>query len=152
MWRDAPATDGEGLCENRRARFSAGAAHFVWDDTAVSRGLRFEGLKRAKGLRAGLTWDIVKQLRGITDRKILLKGIVTHEDAKLCLEQEGREHLNFSTWDELEADEREELREEVWEEVEEGEMPLWFYLPLHPEARLSEADERALQAWGTGGE
>ncbi len=46
----------------------------------------FEGLERARGLRAGLTWDIVKQLRGITDRKILLKGIVTREDAKLCLE------------------------------------------------------------------
>ncbi len=46
----------------------------------------FEGLKRAGGLRAGLTWDIVKWLRSITDRKILLKGIVTREDAKLCLE------------------------------------------------------------------
>ena len=32
-----------------------------------------------------LTWEIVKRLRDVTDRKILLKGIVTHEDAKLCL-------------------------------------------------------------------
>jgi len=46
----------------------------------------FEGLKRSGGLRAGLTWDSVKRLRGITDRKLLLKGIVTGEDAKLCLE------------------------------------------------------------------
>ena len=45
-----------------------------------------EGLKRAGGLRAAMTWEIVKQLRDITDRKILLKGIVTREDAKLCLE------------------------------------------------------------------
>ena len=47
----------------------------------------FDGLKRAPGLRAGLTWDIVRQLRSITDKKILLKGIVSREDAKLCLEQ-----------------------------------------------------------------
>ncbi len=45
----------------------------------------FEGLKGRGGLAPDLTWDIVKRLRGITDRKILLKGIVTHEDAKLCL-------------------------------------------------------------------
>ena len=33
-----------------------------------------------------MTWDSVKRLRGITARKLLLKGIVTGEDAKLCLE------------------------------------------------------------------
>ncbi len=33
-----------------------------------------------------LTWDLVDKLRGITDMKIVLKGIVTHEDARLCLE------------------------------------------------------------------
>jgi len=45
----------------------------------------FEGLKGGGGLATDLTWDIVKQLRSITDRTILLKGIVTHEDAELCL-------------------------------------------------------------------
>jgi len=60
---------------------------------------------------------------------------------------EAREHLNFSTWDEYDADERAELLEEAWEEVEEGEMPLWFYLPLHPEARLSDADKSLLRDW-----
>ncbi len=60
---------------------------------------------------------------------------------------EGREHLNLSRWDDYDAEEQGELREEMWEEVEEGEMPLWYYLPLHPEARLT-ADERAtLRAW-----
>lgn len=33
------------------------------------------------------------------------------------------------------------------EEVEEGEMPLWFYLPLHPEARLSAEDRAVLREW-----
>jgi hypothetical protein len=26
-------------------------------------------------------------------------------------------------------------------------MPLWFYVPLHPEARLSDADRESLHAW-----
>ena len=61
--------------------------------------------------------------------------------------EEGREHLNFSAWNRLDAGERAEAIEEVWEEVEEGEMPLWFYLPLHPEARLSPDDMERLEAW-----
>ena len=31
--------------------------------------------------------------------------------------------------------------------VEDGDMPLWYYLPLHPEADLSEDDKRVFQAW-----
>ncbi len=50
---------------------------------------------------------------------------------------EGREHMNFSEWD------REQKHaDEAAEMVEKGEMPPWFYLPAHPEARL-DADERA---------
>lgn len=63
---------------------------------------------------------------------------------------EGREHMNFSDWQGYDADEREDLREEVWEEVEEGHMPPWFYLPLHAEAELEEADRRLLRAWSQG--
>ena len=52
---------------------------------------------------------------------------------------EGREHFNVSDWDrpDQEGDEAAEL-------VEEGEMPLWFYLPLHPEAQLSDAEKQRL--------
>jgi hypothetical protein len=60
---------------------------------------------------------------------------------------EAREHMNFSTWNDYDEDERSELLEEVWEEVEDGDMPLWFYLPLHPEAKLSDADKQLLQSW-----
>ena len=42
---------------------------------------RFEGLNQP-----ALTWDVVKRLRDITSMRILLKGIVTAEDAALCLE------------------------------------------------------------------
>ena len=29
-------------------------------------------------------------------------------------------------------------------------MPLWYYVTLHPDARLSEADRALLQAWSRG--
>ena len=67
---------------------------------------------------------------------------------------EAREHLNFSTWGRYDQEEREENLEEIAEVLEEGEMPPWFYLPLHPDARLSPADLAAVRAWtgdGTAG-
>lgn len=64
---------------------------------------------------------------------------------------EGREHLNFSTWDQNDAEDRAEIVEEIWEEVAKGAMPMPNYLRLHAEARLSEADLAALKAWTGGG-
>ncbi len=61
--------------------------------------------------------------------------------------EEGREAVNYSTWNRLSVGDRRELLEESWEETEEGEMPLWFYLPLHPEAKLSAADLALLEQW-----
>ncbi len=60
---------------------------------------------------------------------------------------EGREELNFSTWNRYSPKKRDKMIKEIWEEVEEGEMPPWFYLPLHPEARLSESDRVVLKEW-----
>lgn len=60
---------------------------------------------------------------------------------------EGREELNFSTWDRLSAEDRAEAIRKSWETVDDGEMPPWFYLPLHPEARLSADDRALLRAW-----
>lgn len=52
---------------------------------------------------------------------------------------EGREHMNLSEWDreQKHADEAPEM-------VEEGEMPPWFYLPLHSEAKLSAEEKEQL--------
>ena len=61
--------------------------------------------------------------------------------------EEAREHLNFSTWTSRNSEWQEHHREECWEEVEEGEMPLWFYIPLHSEAALSDADLKTLREW-----
>ncbi|MCZ6677543.1 MAG: alpha-hydroxy acid oxidase [Candidatus Poribacteria bacterium] len=38
--------------------------------------------------RATLTWDIIHKLREVTGMKIVVKGIVTREDAKLCLKHD----------------------------------------------------------------
>ena len=60
---------------------------------------------------------------------------------------EGREYLNFSEWESYSIQEKAEDLEEIWEDVEEGEMPLWYYLPLHPEARLSDKDMETIKNW-----
>jgi hypothetical protein len=52
---------------------------------------------------------------------------------------EGREHVNFSDWGRYS-----EEAEEFAEVIREGEMPLPIYLPLHPEARLSAAEQQQL--------
>lgn len=65
--------------------------------------------------------------------------------------REGREEINYSTWGRYTAEERAEKREETWHEVEEREMPLSFYLLMHPKARLSGADQEVLRAWALGG-
>jgi len=67
---------------------------------------------------------------------------------------EGRDHLNFSTWEIYDEDERIENLEEIMEVIEDGEMPPWFYLPLHPEAELDDRDREILNRWiadATGG-
>jgi hypothetical protein len=52
---------------------------------------------------------------------------------------DGRRHLNFSEWDKPQ-----EHSGDVAEQIKEGEMPPWFYLPMHSNARLSDADRQTL--------
>jgi hypothetical protein len=61
--------------------------------------------------------------------------------------KEGRKELNFSTWNKYTSSKQAKKLKEVGEEVEEGEMPLWIYLPTHPNAKLSSEDRKVLQAW-----
>ncbi len=61
--------------------------------------------------------------------------------------EEAREHLNFSAWEQYPEKRQMHKLEEIWEEVEEGEMPLWFYVPLHSEAKLSDQDCQILRDW-----
>lgn len=52
---------------------------------------------------------------------------------------EGRRKVNFSEWDRPQKEAPESAKA-----VREGEMPPWFYVALHPDARLSAEDTRAL--------
>ena len=51
----------------------------------------------------------------------------------------GRQHLNFSEWDQPNED-----FEEIEEVISRGEMPLSDYLLMHPEADLSAAEKQQL--------
>ena len=59
--------------------------------------------------------------------------LVTHDI------EEARLKMNFSEWD---LPQREAMQ--ATEEIEKGSMPLPIYLPLHPEARLSESEKQEL--------
>lgn len=52
---------------------------------------------------------------------------------------EARSNLNFSEWDQPQRSAFEAARE-----VEEGNMPLPMYVPLHPEAKLTDAEKQEL--------
>ncbi len=51
----------------------------------------------------------------------------------------GRSHLNFTEWDKPQKH-----ADHVANEVKQGDMPPWFYLPMHPAARLTDAEKQAL--------
>jgi len=56
--------------------------------------------------------------------------------------EEGREHFNVSEWGRPGKNDGDEAAGML----REGEMPPWYYRPAHPEARLSDAESRALVA------
>lgn len=52
---------------------------------------------------------------------------------------EARKNMNFSEWDRKQRN-----AHEAPDQVEEGEMPPWFYVPMHPEAKLSSEEKAQL--------
>jgi len=61
--------------------------------------------------------------------------------------REGRAELNFSTWNQYNTQRQGKKLQESWKEVSEGDMPPWYYLPVHRHARLSAEDRMALRTW-----
>lgn len=61
--------------------------------------------------------------------------------------KEGKEHLNFSEFATYSTKKQDHKLEETSEEVEEHEMPLSSYTIVHPEAKLTEEQILALEAW-----
>jgi Haem-binding domain len=65
--------------------------------------------------------------------------------------REARKHMNLSVWDGYSPKKQAKHREEIPEEVDEGNMPPWYYLLLHRDARPSDADREILRAWAESG-
>lgn len=63
---------------------------------------------------------------------------------------EGRQELNFSTWAQLPAQKQAKKLGEIAEELEGNDMPPWFYVPMHAEAKLTDAERQQLIAWAKG--
>src|SRR5262245_7649283 len=61
--------------------------------------------------------------------------------------RKGRSRMNLSEWGDADEDEKKTDKENSWEQIEAGEMPPWFYLPLHPDARLDERKKAILKKW-----
>ncbi|HEY0882144.1 MAG TPA: heme-binding domain-containing protein [Archangium sp.] len=61
--------------------------------------------------------------------------------------KDGRKHLNFSEWQGYEDGRKLKKLEETAEEVGEGEMPIPGYSALHAEAKLTDAEKKAIVEW-----
>jgi hypothetical protein len=59
----------------------------------------------------------------------------------------GRARMNLSEWGGADEAERTTDREVSRDQINEGNMPPWFYLPMHPDARLSAHEKDVLKAW-----
>jgi hypothetical protein len=56
---------------------------------------------------------------------------------------EGRERVYFSVWTSYNAEQKAHILDEITETVETKEMPLKGYIPMHPEADLTDAQRKA---------
>lgn len=61
----------------------------------------------------------------------------------------GRAELNYSTWQQYDARRQQKKMKETIETLNEGEMPPWYYLTIHRDARL--ADLQAILRWAQAG-
>ncbi len=61
--------------------------------------------------------------------------------------EEGRGHLNFSTWNRNDPRRQARKAMEIAEQVDENEMPPRLYTPLHPSARLTAQERQQIVDW-----
>lgn len=59
----------------------------------------------------------------------------------------AREHLNFSDWTAYDAEKADHKLEECVEYVSDGRMPLKSYVLMHSEAKMTEAQRKAMADW-----
>jgi hypothetical protein len=61
--------------------------------------------------------------------------------------EEGREDLNFSEWPAYDFEAQDLAFEDIRKQVSRGKMPLRSYRLMHPGARLTEAERKAILRW-----
>jgi hypothetical protein len=61
--------------------------------------------------------------------------------------KKGRKEVNFSIWDKYDEQRKARKLKEIAKQVEKGNMPLFYYLPLHPDAKLSPAERELIITW-----
>lgn len=61
--------------------------------------------------------------------------------------REGRERLDFSKWDKYSQWQRQDKLESICGLISTGRMPPWQYTVMHPAARLTETDKKAVCTW-----
>lgn len=61
--------------------------------------------------------------------------------------KEGKEHLNFSDWNNYSIKKKLHKLDEIIEEIDEHEMPLSSYTLLHDDAKLSQESSKLLINW-----
>lgn len=65
--------------------------------------------------------------------------------------EEGREHLDFSSWNDVDDGRRAPWREEIVEVIESGKMPPGYYTFAHADAVLDDHTRELLLRWARGG-
>jgi Haem-binding domain len=61
--------------------------------------------------------------------------------------REGRERLDFSEWETYSPWQRRDKLESICGLISTGRMPPWVYNSMHPEAKLTETEKKAVCAW-----
>lgn len=61
--------------------------------------------------------------------------------------KEGRREVNFSVWNQFTGSRRARKFKEIVEQVEQNKMPQWYYVLVHPEAKLSAGDKEMIINW-----
>jgi hypothetical protein len=60
---------------------------------------------------------------------------------------EGRERLDLSEWETYSRWQRRDKLESICGLISTGRMPPWQYISMHPEAKLTETEKKAVCAW-----
>jgi hypothetical protein len=61
--------------------------------------------------------------------------------------KEGRKEVNFSAWNQFTGNRKAKKLKEIVEQVEQNKMPQWYYVIMHPEAKLSAGDKEMIIKW-----